>query len=125
MYSRNMRMNKNNAERPSPPPNYRGMVYSEEKYGECDVYAEGIDRMVCNDKEYSQKMQGKKGRKCVLGDECGCALADKNGINAVVDGLASKRFDPEDILVCAMILLMLNDGGSEDLLMILVLLMLL
>ena len=60
------------------------------------------------------------GSKFDKDDDC-----DTNGLNKLIDGLRSKRFTPEDILLCAMILLMLNTGSDDDILMVLVLAMLL
>lgn len=116
---------------PNPPPNYRGMIYdiSGSLYG--GINAEGIERLVENDSSYSDRRRSPQRR----GDRPYFSHLNpplpksekhqENGIRKIIDGLKEKSFEAEDILICAMIMLMLNSKSEDDILMILVLMMLL
>ena len=161
MYSRNMRYGKRaqsggfiqsdtaakNAENvvstvintiPSPPPNYRGMIY--EAAIPPEITAEGIDRLAREDesyKNYEKNIRRKELRNATRPNES--VLADSSsvvngpyekngenrGLHRLINGLSENSFSAEDILICAMIILMLNSSSEDDMLMVLVLIMLL
>ncbi len=116
---------------PNPPPNYRGMIYdiSGSLYG--GINAEGIERLVENDSSYSNRSRIPQRR----GDRPYFSHLNpplpkhekeqENGIRKIIAGLKEKSFEAEDILICAMIMLMLNSKSEDDVIMILVLMMLL
>ena len=130
------------------PPNYRGMitddsriVYPAEKN---KINAEGITRLVCNDDSYCfGKESGKPKGDCRSAphfshmDAPFCSdkeekeqpsarkMSDGEGLQRLANELRSRKFSPEDVLICAMILIMLNKGSEDDVLMILALMMLL
>ena len=116
---------------PAPPPNYRGMIYdiTGSLYG--GINAEGIERLVENDSSYSDRRrvpQRRGNRPYFTHLNPPLPKSEKqpeNGIRKIIDGLKEKSFEAEDILICAMIMLMLNSKSEDDILMILVLMMLL
>lgn len=118
---------------PLPPPNYRGMIYDRESTFFEYTDAEGIERLVKNDASYCtekmRKLPKKLDRKAFshldppVCDNCGSS--NENGLEKLVKGLREKNFQPEDILICAMIMLMLNSKSEDDILMVLVLMLLL
>ena len=116
---------------PDPPPNYRGMIYdiSGSLYG--GVSAEGIERLVESDSSYSdrRRIPQKRGDRPYFSHlNPPLPTHEKHqdvGIKKLIDGLKEKNFEAEDILICAMIMLMLNSKSEDDILMILVLMMLL
>ncbi|MBR5322999.1 MAG: hypothetical protein IKU48_05585 [Clostridia bacterium] len=116
---------------PDPPPNYRGMIYdiTGTLYG--GVNAEGIERLVENDSSYSNKrcLPQRRGNKPYF-SHLNPPLPqrekqDESGIRKIIDGLKEKSFEVDDLLICAMIMLMLNSKSEDDILMVLVLIMLL
>ncbi|MBQ4116049.1 MAG: hypothetical protein IJD37_01595 [Clostridia bacterium] len=116
---------------PEPPPNYRGMIYdiSGTLYG--GINAEGIERLVENDSSYSdrRRVPQRRGNRTYF-SHLNPPLPktekqQESGIRKIIDGLNAKNFEAEDILICAMIMLMLNSKSEDDILMILVLMMLL
>lgn len=149
MYSRSMRNNREkrvynqseyretvNEQRPDsiipePPPNYRGMIYGGQKDGE--IYAEGIDRLADNDQSYrdyeknvrKREYRQDKGDIAPVNVQSDSSKNEKTGLHRLIDGLSEKSFGAEDILICAMIILMLNGNSEDDILMVLVLMMLL
>lgn len=88
--------------------------------------AEGIQRIAGNDECYEcerkRQFEDKKPaeKQCEPGQSGG-----EKGLEGLIKGLHSKNFSPEDILIGAMIILMLNSNSEDDMLMVLVLLMLL
>ena len=161
MYSRNMRYGKRaqpmsfgqsdsaakNAENsvntvkntiPSPPPNYRGMIYDTNVLPE--ILAEGIDRLAREDesyKEYEKDIRKRELRLAAKQNESVLAASpnvefdrkgkntENQGLHRLINGLSESTFSAEDILICAMIILMLNSSSEDDMLMVLVLMMLL
>ena len=116
---------------PDPPPNYRGMIYdiNGSLYGGNN--AEGIERLVENDSSYSdrRRLPQRRGNRPYF-SHLNPPLPkyenrQENGIRKLIDGLREKSFEAEDLLICAMIMLMLNSKSEDDILMILVLMMLL
>ena len=104
------------------PPNYRGMIYEMENiYGgePAEQGAEGIDRLVRTDDSYTNREQWRRSDRPKRNNDIGA------GIKKLVDGLQNSNFCPEDILICAMILLMLNGNSEDDILLVLVLMLLL
>ncbi len=123
---------KNNNTLPDPPPNYRGMIY--EQGNMHDMYAEGISRLAGNDEsyeEYGENARRRQNSRNLSGRgslNMASELPDtsqRSGLHRLIDGLSDKNYGAEDILICAMIILMLNGGSEDDMLMVLVLLMLL
>ncbi len=138
---------------PEPPINYGGVMYDEKIYQSLsngnEVNAERINRLVKNDKSYydyeqlARKKEYMRKKSKSLGDEKAESIPDeaqfeqtvakptpsveqtKNGIGNIISALGNKNFSPEDLLICAMILLMLNSNSEDDILMIIVLMALL
>ena len=116
---------------PDPPPNYRGMIYDISGYAYGGINAEGIERLVENDSSYSdrRRIPQRRGNRPYFSHlNPPLPKSEKrqeNGIRKIIDGLKEKNFEAEDILICAMIMLMLNSKSEDDILMILVLMMLL
>ena len=118
---------------PFPPPNYRGMIYDRESAFFEHSDAEGIERLVKNDESYCiekmRKIPKKLDRKPFSHLDPPACRREKsegeNGLKKLVSGLHEKDFQPEDILICAMIMLMLNSKSEDDILMVLVLMLLL
>ena len=116
---------------PEPPPNYRGMIYdiSGTLYG--GINAEGIERLVENDTSYSDRRRTpqRRGNRPYFSHLNPPLPKSENqqesGIRKIIDGLKERSFEAEDVLICAMIMLMLNSKSEDDILMILVLMMLL
>ncbi len=100
---------------PSAPPNYRGMLYDIEKK---DLLAEGIERLAANDPSYDRFECPKNTQKKAQN------RPREQGIQKIIDDLKSSAYLPEDLLICALIILMLNAGSEDDMLLILVLMML-
>lgn len=121
---------------PDAPPNYRGMIYDINGIENKTENAEGISRLVTNDEAYSDyekknRYDRVKKREAPVFSHLKPPLEKKaekgreNGIDRLIDGLQSKSFAPEDVLIGAMIILMLNSSSEDDILMVLVLMMLL
>lgn len=116
---------------PNPPPNYRGMIYDISGYTYGEINAEGIERLVENDSSYSdrRRIPQRRGNRPYFSHlNPPLPKTEKHqetGIRKIIDGLNAKNFEAEDILICAMIMLMLNSKSEDDILMILVLMMLL
>jgi hypothetical protein len=53
------------------------------------------------------------------------AKKESDGLYNLIDGLSNGSFLPDDVLICAMIIMMLNGKSEDDVLMVLVLMMLL
>lgn len=120
---------------PNAPPNYRGMIYD---MAGAEWTAEGIERVARNDcGAFSAEVKGGGARPraerregeprfCHLEPPVGCVSKEAGGgIRRILEGMESKSFLPEDVLICAMIMLMLNGKSEDDLLMVLVLMVLL
>lgn len=122
---------------PEPPPNYGGTVCGGVDYIPSCCRAEGIERLVNNDSSYSERVEmcKKRGDDCTSGERV-LPVSEKDpfpqgdnesvgGIKRIVESLGKGSFDPEDVLLCAMIMLMLNSRSEDDIIMIIVLMMLL
>ena len=101
---------------------------------------EGIERIALNDKS---AFGGKGGNKSFFDQkiknkppfshmnppasvcECKGGSDAQSGIRNIIEGMKNKSFQPEDVLICAMLMLMLNGRSEDDMLLILVLMMLL
>ncbi len=125
-------------ELPSAPPNYRGMIYDMVQGREENQNAEGIERIARDDETYGDYEKNIRRREYMQKREKGSAFShfnvpvertvqseQKNGLHKLIDGLQNMSFSPEDVLICAMIILMLNSKSEDDILMVLVLMMLL
>jgi hypothetical protein len=124
---------------PKAPPNYGGMIY-DSAYSEWTP--EGIERIAVGDCNAfsANKNGGKKGFEEKYKNKphfshldpagvSGCDFAKESdeqvGMKNIIAGIQSRSFSPEDILICAMIILMLNGKSEDDMLLVLVLMMLL
>ena len=124
---------------PSLPPNYGGMIYELARQTGSDVIAEGINRLVNEDEEYARRgaekrkngAYGKNSKETFshlsppITPKVGRVPPGNGGLSALVEGMGRNAFLPEDVLICAMIILMLNSNSEDDILLVLVLLMLL
>lgn len=117
---------------PSPPPNYGGMIYDRNGAFYAPLSAEGIERLASNDELYSERLRNSRRGKdrhvfSHMDPPVGKNSREdgENGLSKLVEGLRNRTFQPEDILICSMIMLMLNSKSEDDILMILVLMMLL
>ena len=121
---------------PEPPPNYRGMIFDGKNEEKIDCQAEGIERLVKNDSSYCMDKMGRNPKlrsekpfsHCeppVNGNRVFPEEKTEKGLDSLINGLREKKYLPEDVLICAMIMLMLNSRSEDDILMILVLMMLL
>ena len=54
-----------------------------------------------------------------------CSRGEQKGIKSLVQAMQNNTISPEDILICAIILLMLSGNSEDDIIMILVLMALL
>ncbi|MBR5313847.1 MAG: hypothetical protein IKU45_00350 [Clostridia bacterium] len=132
MYSRSVRNGKreeNAGEKPSVyqlPPNYRGML--SESFVPSEKNAEGIVRLVDEDENYKQKEMQKRKKEVsssVQRPKITPAESESDGIYRLIEGLTERKFTPDDVLICSMIIMMLNGKSDDDILMVLVLMMLL
>jgi hypothetical protein len=132
MYSRSIRNGKRDGKIPEKmpvyqlPPNYRGML--DEVFVPSENNAEGIDRLVREDESYKQNEM--RIRKAELASKAHVkneenAKKESDGLYNLIDGLSNGSFLPDDVLICAMIIMMLNGKSEDDVLMVLVLMMLL
>lgn len=121
---------------PEPPPNYGGTVCGGVDYIPSDCGAEGIERLVNNDLSYGEQMaRGRNHADDCAANERSLPTGEKetdhrsnggvSGLKRIVEALGSSSFDPGDVLLCAMIMLMLNSRSEDDIIMIIVLMMLL
>ncbi len=116
---------------PEPPPNYRGMIYDKNGSFYSGMNAEGIERLVNNDSSYSDRRRvppRRPDRTAFSHFNPPLKAVDKqqeSGLRKIIEGLGERSFEPEDVLICAMIMLMLNSKSEDDILMVLVLMMLL
>ena len=127
---------------PPAPPNYRGMIYDMAGGSADGVYAEGLNRLAREDDEGNALRKNalrrdfeerRRARSAFSHLDPPCKNAENltsensvaKGLKRIIEGMQSKQFSPEDLLICAMILLMLNSGSEDDIIMILVLMMLL
>lgn len=124
-------------ELPEAPPNYRGMIYDMAGTKQDNILAEGLNRLAREDPDngFSSNTPPKKadGRETPAFNHFEPPLPPpKNeentclkGLKNLAEGMEQSRFSPEDMLICAMIILMLNSASEDDILMILVLMILL
>ena len=79
----------------------------------------------CENAEVVSKCEKEAEQECESG--CGCSVRENSPISSIIESLKSRKkesFDAEDIILLGLIVLLLGKEGSEDIVLILAILLL-